>query len=158
MQVVASSFHFVIYVLKIINMLYYGIHFIYNNVHVYLYILLLYLNKRDKTASSILRISYLRINFYSRLFYVLHMAPCDMIFDLCPPADEYTEELLSRHEEALSEVKLFYSENEQLLRKIEKRLVCVWQDLFILNYIIICSIYTLFNFYFIFINLYFYSK
>ncbi|XP_067933561.1 protein regulator of cytokinesis 1-like isoform X2 [Watersipora subatra] len=37
--------------------------------------------------------------------------------------EEYSEELLIQHEDALEAVKFFYAENEQLLQKIEKRRV-----------------------------------
>ena len=35
--------------------------------------------------------------------------------------EDYSEELLTQHENALQAVKQFYAENEQILKKIEKR-------------------------------------
>jgi len=35
--------------------------------------------------------------------------------------EDYSEELLAQHEAALEEVKQYYTENEHVLKKIEKR-------------------------------------
>lgn len=43
---------------------------------------------------------------------------------VCLRAENYDEELLALHENALEAVKNFYAENEYLLKKIEKRFDC----------------------------------